>query len=187
MYQTLAAGSPATGGGGWRSNRPQGVPGAPLPEIRRALSLGFPATRKLKLLIDTNILLDVVLERQPWVADATGLLDAIAKGRAEGYIAGHAVTTVYYVVERTRDRILAATAVSDLLQLLTVVPLGSADFQRALGLGVRDFEDASQVAACLQVGADSLVTRNPKDFKGAPVPLRSAGEALGLLGMGGVE
>lgn len=144
--------------------------------------MGFPTARKLKFLIDTNILLDVVLERPPWVADATGLLDAIAKGRAEGYIAGHAVTTVYYVVERARDRTLAATAVSDLLQLLAVVPLGSADFQRALGLGLRDFEDGCQVAASLQVGADSLVTRNPKDFKGAPVALHSAGEALALLG-----
>lgn len=137
---------------------------------------------RLKLLIDTNVLLDVVLERKPWVDDATALLDAIAKGRAEGYVAGHAVTTVYYVVERERNRILAANAVSDLLQLLTAVPLGNSDFQRALGLGLRDFEDGTQAAACLQVGADCLVTRNPKDYKGAPVTLRSAGEALALLG-----
>lgn len=140
-----------------------------------------PPAVKLKLLIDTNVLLDVVLERKPWVEDATALLDALAKGRAQGYVAAHAVTTVYYVVERERNRTLAATAVTDLLQLLTVVPLGNADFQRALGLGLRDFEDASQAAACLQVGADCLVTRNPKDYKSAPVPLRSAGEALALL------
>jgi predicted nucleic acid-binding protein len=140
-----------------------------------------PALR-LKLLIDTNVLLDVVLERKPWVDDATALLDAIAKGRAQGYVSAHAVTTVYYVVERERNRALAATAVSDLVQLLTVVPLSNADFQRALGLGLRDFEDGTQAAACLQVGADCLVTRNPKDYKGAPVTLRSAGEVLALLG-----
>jgi len=138
---------------------------------------------KLRLLIDTNVLLDLVLEREPWLEEATALLDAVAKGRAEGYVAGHAVTTVYYVVERARDRTLATTAVSDLLQLLTVVPLGNADFQRALGLGLRDFEDGSQAAACLQIGADCLVTRNPKDYKGTPVILRSAGEVLGLLGV----
>jgi predicted nucleic acid-binding protein len=138
---------------------------------------------KLRLLVDTNVLLDLVLEREPWVEEATALLDAVAKGRAEGYVAGHAVTTVYYVVERARDRTLATTAVSDLLQLLAVVPLGNADFQRALGLGLRDLEDGSQAAACLQIGADCLVTRNPKDYKGAPVTLRSAGEVLGLLGV----
>ena len=63
-----------------------------------------PAAGGLKLLIDTNVLLDVVLERKPWVEDATALLDAVAKGRAQGYVAAHAVTTVYHVVERARNR-----------------------------------------------------------------------------------
>ncbi len=85
-------------------------------------------------------------------------------------------------MERERNRSVAATAVNDLLQLLNVVPLGSADFQRALGLGLRDYEDGVQAAAGLQVGVDYLVTRNAKDFKGAPVMPRSPGEILGLLG-----
>lgn len=140
-----------------------------------------PAPR-LKFLIDTNVLLDVVLERKPWVEDATILLDVVAQGRAEGYVAGYAITTVYYVVERERNRAAAATAISDLLELLTVVPLDNADFQRALGLGLRDVEDGAQAAACLRVGADCLVTRNPRDYRDAPVTLRSAGEALALLG-----
>jgi predicted nucleic acid-binding protein len=137
---------------------------------------------RLSCLLDTNVLLDVVLEREPWVEDATALLDAVAKGHATGYVAGHAIPTVYYVVTRNRDRAAAATATSDLLDLLTVVPLDDAAFQRALGLGLPDFEDAAQAAACLLVGADCLVTRNPKDYRGAPVTLRSAGEALALLG-----
>ncbi len=95
-----------------------------------------------------------ILERKPWVEDATALLDAIAKGRAEGHIAGHTVTTVYYIVERERNRSVAATAINDLLQLLNVVPLGSADSQRALGLGLRDYEDGVQTAAGLRVGID---------------------------------
>lgn len=137
-----------------------------------------------KILIDTNVLLDVVLERKPWVDDATALLDGVAKGRAEGYVAGHAITTVHYIVERERNRAIAATAVSDLLQLLTVVALSSADFQRALGLGLKDYEDGIQAAACLQIGADYLVTRNEKDFRGAPVTARTAGEVLALIDLG---
>lgn len=133
------------------------------------------------LLIDTNVLLDVILGRTPWVDDATLVLDAISRGRARGYVAGHAITTVHYVVEREQDRTTAATAVSDLLLILDVVPLGSADFRRALALGLKDFEDAVHVAACLQVGADFLVTRNERDFKGAPVIPRSAGEVLAIL------
>jgi predicted nucleic acid-binding protein len=133
------------------------------------------------LLVDTNVVLDVVLNRQPWAADAAALLDAVEKGRAQGYIAGLGVTTVYYIVEKQHGHAAAATAVSDLLQLLSVVPLAAADFQRALGLALRDFEDGVQAAACLQVSADYLVTRNPADFEGAPVTTRAPGEVLALL------
>ncbi len=133
------------------------------------------------LLVDTNVVLDVVLDRHPWAGDAAALLDAVEKGRAQGYFTGHAVTTVYYIVEKQRGHAVAATAVSDLLELLSVVPLGTADFQRALGLALNDYEDGVQAAACLHVGADYLVTRNPKDFQGAPVTTRAPGEVLALL------
>jgi hypothetical protein len=71
--------------------------------------------------------------------------------------------------------------VGDLLQLTGVVPLDAADVQRALAMGLRDYEDAVQAAACLRIGADFLVTRNARDFKGAPVESRSAGEVLAVL------
>jgi predicted nucleic acid-binding protein len=109
------------------------------------------------------------------------LLEAIARGDVTAFVAAHAVTTIHYVVGRAKGRTAAVTAVSDLLQLVDVVPLAATDFQRALSLGLADYEDAVQVAACLQVGADVLVTRNPRDFKGAPVTLRSAGEVVALL------
>jgi predicted nucleic acid-binding protein len=133
------------------------------------------------LLLDTNVVLDVLLARAPWDADATLLLDSIARGRATGFVAGHAATTVHYIVERERGRMAAITAVGDLLQLLDVVPLDRADFQRALSLGLGDYEDGVQVAACLRIGADVLVTRNGKDYKGAPIVTRLPGQVLALL------
>ena len=133
------------------------------------------------VLVDTNVLLDVVLRRAPHAADAARLLDAVATGGARGWVAGHAVTTVHYIVEREQGRTRAVTAVGDVLQLLDVVPLAAADFQRALAMGLRDFEDAVQAAACLRAGADFLATRNGKDFKGAPVTTKTPGEVLALL------
>jgi predicted nucleic acid-binding protein len=91
------------------------------------------------------------------------------------------VTTVHYIVERAKGRAAATMAVSDLLQLVDVVALDRGDFQRALSLGVADYEDAVHAAACLRIGADVLVTRNAGDYKGAPVSTRSAGEVLALL------
>lgn len=90
-------------------------------------------------------------------------------------------TTVDYLVARSRARRAAATAVSDLLQLLPVVPLETADFQHALLLGLADYEDAVQAAVSLKIGANDLVTRNEKHFREAPISVRSPGEVLALL------
>lgn len=138
-------------------------------------------------LVDTNVVLDVVLAREPWAAEAALLLDACARGRARGFLAGHSITTVYYIVQRDGTRALATTAVSDLLEMLTVVPMDASDFQRALALGLADYEDAVQVAACLKVGAQYIVTRNQRDYKGAPVRTYAPGQALAILEASSVE
>lgn len=135
----------------------------------------------MKLLIDTNIILDVVLEREQWFAEAAQLLSRIEEGRAQGYLAGHSVTTVYYVVEKTRDERTARQAVSDLLDILTVVPPTDAVLRRALSLPMTDFEDAVQVACALKVGADYIVTRNRRDFEGVDVSAEPAGAVLAQL------
>jgi predicted nucleic acid-binding protein len=147
----------------------------------READAGIVDATPITVLVDTNILLDVILDRDPWANDATALLDKIASDEAHGYVAGHAVTTIYYLVERARGRAAATTAMSDVLDILTVVPLEGTDFQRALSLGLDGYEDGLQAAACLKVGARFLVTRNERDFKGAPVTPRSAAEVLALL------
>ena len=138
------------------------------------------APARLKLLVDTNVLLDVILDRKGLKGDAALVLDAIEDGRAEGYVAAHAVTTIHYIVKRANGTQAAATAIADVLSLCEVVPIDAADFHRALAMGLKDFEDAVQVAAALRVGADYLVSRNEKDFKSAPIPVRNP-TAISLL------
>jgi predicted nucleic acid-binding protein len=135
----------------------------------------------VKLLLDINVVLDVILARSPWAGEAAALLSAVEEGRAEGYVAGHTITTIHYIVAKEKGRQAAATAVTDLLRLVRIVPMGDADFHQALILGLADFEDAAQAAAALKIGADYLVTRNERDFRGVSVPIRAAGEVLPLI------
>jgi predicted nucleic acid-binding protein len=135
----------------------------------------------LKLLLDINVILDVVLRRKPWSIEAAQLLTAVEAGQAEGYIAAHTLTTIYYYVAKTVGRRPAITVVTDLLRTVQVVPVGGADFLRALVLGLDDFEDAVQTVAALEIGADYLITRNARDFNDEVVELRTAAEVLGLL------
>jgi len=122
----------------------------------------------LKLLLDINVILDVVLGREPWLNEASRLLSALEDREAEGYVAAHTITTIHYIV-------------ADVLRVVRVVPITSADFQQALVLGISDFEDAVQAVAALQIGADYLITRNTKDFKASPVEVRTPGEALAMF------
>jgi predicted nucleic acid-binding protein len=119
----------------------------------------------VKVLVDTNVLLDVVLDRKPWVRESADLLSALDRGTAEGFVAGHALTTVYYFVARQNGPNAGRESISDLLDILEVVPPSESIFRRALSIGVDDFEDAVHIACALRVGCDTIATRNLDDFE----------------------
>lgn len=140
-----------------------------------------PERSALRLLIDTNVILDVVLKRGQHGADAARLLNAIQSRWTRGFIAAHAVTTVHYIVAKETGNATARLAVIYILQILSVVPLTDQDFRAAIALGMADFEDSVQAAAALATQADYIVTANKKDFKHSPVPARTAAELLPLV------
>ena len=135
----------------------------------------------MKVLIDVNVVLDVLLAREPWAGDSARLLDAAERKVIAGYAAGHTITTAYYIVARAAGPKKAATAVTDLLRVLRIVPIEAADFAQALVFGMTDFEDAVQAAAAAKIGADFVATRNEKDFRRSPTEARSPSDLLALL------
>ncbi len=139
----------------------------------------------MKVLIDIDVILDVLLARQPWAAASALLLDAAERGKLKAYVAGHTITTVYYIVGRNSSSKKAAGAVTDIMRIVSIVPVDAADFAQALVLGMSDFEDAVQAAAAAKVGADFVATRNEKDFRKSPIKARSPSDLLALLGTRG--
>lgn len=135
----------------------------------------------MKLLLDINVVLDVALNRTPFVQDSARLLNAIDLGRAEGYVAAHTVTTAFYVTAKNRGVQTATAAISQLLGIVDVVPADRADLTRAISLGWRDFEDAVQAVCAEKINADAIVTRDPKDFQHATLPVHSPTDILPLL------
>ncbi|MHB1587904.1 MAG: type II toxin-antitoxin system VapC family toxin [Acidiferrobacteraceae bacterium] len=132
----------------------------------------------MKLLLDTNVLLDVLARREPhWEASAR-VLSRIEAGDAQGLIAAHGVTTVHYLLSRHLTRKKADVAISQLLDLLQVAPLDHGIMLRALALNWRDFEDAVQAAAALGAKATHLITRNPRDFAALGIPVLTPEEFL---------
>jgi len=136
----------------------------------------------VKLFIDTNVVLDVLAQREPWFADSARLLAHIEQGGASGHIAAHTLTTLHYLLARHLGQQKTAAVLIELTTLIRVEPVDHQILQQALALGWRDFEDAVQAVTAAQCQADYLVTRNPRDFKQSLVPVITPSEFLALLG-----
>jgi predicted nucleic acid-binding protein len=135
----------------------------------------------VKVLIDLNVLLDVIQRREPHYAAWAKVLSLVAEGTLAGAVPGHALTTLYYVVDRFAGRDRAVQAIDWLLRDFEVVPPGREIFLRARALAMTDFEDAV-VASCAETSdCDRIVTRNVVDFESSPVASTTPAELLADL------
>lgn len=137
--------------------------------------------RPIRILFDTNVLLDALLERQSHVQEAAQLLAAVETGRLAGLLSATTATTVYYLIERARDREHALLGLRRLLTLCEAVPVTRAVLEEALDLGFDDYEDAVQHEAARHAGADGIITRNVRDFAQAVLPIYTPTELLQVL------
>ncbi len=130
------------------------------------------------ILLDTDVLIDIALDRRPHSEPASELLDLLERGLQSAYIAWHTVSNFYYLVASSRGGENARDFIVDLTRFLRVAPTETDAVQYAAGLPMADFEDALQVAAARSCGAQYIVTRNVKDFTRSPIPAMSPREAL---------
>jgi len=133
------------------------------------------------MLLDTDILIDLALDRSPHAEAASELLDRIEHGRHSAFIAWHTVSNFYYLVSSSRGRTDTRDFIVELTRLVTVASTGTEALRYAAALPMPDFEDAMQVAAARACGARHIVTRNVKDYRRSPIPALSPQDALTRL------
>lgn len=139
------------------------------------------AENKTQVLFDLNILLDVLQERQDFYGFSARLLAYAETGKIQGWLAAHSVTTLFYLIAKDRSNEQARVSLTSLLQFLKVAPVDQNTIEQALNLPYRDFEDAVQMIAALQIHADYLVTRNLRDYQPAPMRVIQPVELLAVL------
>jgi predicted nucleic acid-binding protein len=125
----------------------------------------------LKLLLDTNVILDVLLDRKPFVADSARVVAAVETGRIEGSLCATTITTIHYLASQTLGGRAAIQEVSSLLHIFRVAPVTEAVLKAALHGTGRDYEDLVLLESARGIGADGIVTRNPGDFPRSGVPV----------------
>lgn len=130
----------------------------------------------MRPLLDINVLLDVAVQR-PEALSSAWLLGLCGR-QHEGWLAWHSIATLAYLIERQQSNIVSREFIGGLLSWAEVSGTGRADALAALDLPMKDFEDALQVAAAMACGAQFVITRNERDFRGSPVPALNASAFL---------
>jgi len=135
----------------------------------------------LKILLDTNIVLDLLMDRMPFAEAAAELFSKVEDGSVIGCLCGTTITTVYYLAAKALGAPRAQEEIKKLLSLFEVAPVNRHVLESALGAGFSDFEDAVIHEAACHIGADAIVTRNQKDFKKAGISVYSSEEMAKIL------
>jgi len=121
--------------------------------------------------LDTNVLLDVLLARKPFLNDAQRLWTMAERGQIQAAVSGISFLNVYYVVRRLASGREADLAVRGMRAVFQIVPLDREIIDEAIQSPVADFEDAVQHASAIRAAANCIVTRNERHFRGATIPI----------------
>ncbi len=135
----------------------------------------------IRVLLDVNVVLDVLANREPFAADAEDVFGLAERGVIEGLIAAHTVTTLHYLLAKHLGRAKTKKVLSDLLQILGVVEVDEDRIRHALAMDWPDFEDAVQAACAEKAEVSYLATRDKKGFKRAASKVVTPAELLVLI------
>lgn len=124
----------------------------------------------MKLLIDTNVILDLVLNRTN-AATSASLFRKISIAKDSAYITASSVTDLFYIIRKETHNInLSYSIMEKILKIVSVITVTESDICTALMLKWNDFEDCVQYAAARRNGIDYIITNNTKDFKNSVIP-----------------
>lgn len=118
----------------------------------------------MKILIDTNIVLDVALERQPYLILSEQVLLNVEQGKLEGYISASTFTDLYSIIRKERGRTWALEFLTRLLTFCNVATVDQVVISSALVVNFKDFEDAVQYETAIANQLEAIATRNSQDF-----------------------
>ena len=132
----------------------------------------------MKVLIDTNVLLDVLSNRKEFVDDAVKIFDLCQVNKVEGYISALSIPNIAYILRKEVDFKTMKKTIDILLYLFKVVPLNDLIIKQAIALNMNDFEDAIQTASADAINVEFIISRNKQDFINSTIKTISPNDFL---------
>jgi predicted nucleic acid-binding protein len=130
----------------------------------------------LKILFDTNIILDVLLNREPFVKLSATLVSAVENKEIEGFLCATTITTLDYLISKETNRSKSRVEIRKLLGIFHISEVNVKVLELSLNSKFNDFEDAVQYYSGEYCSVNGLVTRNTKDYKQAKLPIYTPSE-----------
>ena len=125
----------------------------------------------MKIIIDTNIALDVLLNRKEFLQSSHHILKLSAQDKITGFFTTNTITDMFYVLyKNSKDALKSKQAITELIKLIKLESVIPMDISLALASNITDFEDAVICFVAKRIKVDYIVTRNAMDFKNSPVP-----------------
>ena len=122
----------------------------------------------MKVLIDTNVVLDIALNRKPFVDHAALLWRLAEQKKITACLSNTSITDIFYIVRKHAGQEQAREFIADILDTFTLADINEEGFREALSSGMNDFEDAVQFVICTRNNCDVLATRNKTDYPDWP-------------------
>ena len=132
----------------------------------------------MRLFLDVNVLLDVLLSRQPFVDDSERVLNLCAKKVFDGCCSGLTICNLMYILRKHCTIDIARRCMIDFSTYVNVVDVKSTSIANALHSSNPDFEDAVQARCAVECGADAIITRDKTGFEDADIPAYTPTELL---------
>jgi predicted nucleic acid-binding protein len=125
----------------------------------------------MKALVDTNVVLDVILQRSPFYQNSFAIFQLVDQGHISACLSATTMTTIFYVLRKARNNSDETyRMMNELTDLFSVVPVSEKTIANALALRWKDFEDAVLCMAAIENSVDYIVTRNTQDFSSGHIP-----------------
>jgi predicted nucleic acid-binding protein len=134
-----------------------------------------------RVLLDTNVVLDALLDRQPWSAAATQIWQAHRAGKVEAHVNATSVTNIFYVSRKLIGRERAWQGVHACLDQLRIIAVDVALLQAAVAIGGGDLEDNLQITCATAAKLEAIVTRDPAGFAHSPIEVLTPAQLLQRL------
>ena len=134
----------------------------------------------MRILLDSNVMIDFLESREPFVNEAAWVIDQVEQGVSTGLLCATTLTTIAYLAGKTIGKRRAVEQVRQLLTMFEVAPVNRATLDAALAGNMSDFEDAVLAEAAHLAGAEAIITRNLRDFAKSPVRAYTPTQFLAL-------